>query len=131
MPPSESCASNDQAPTESWTQPKRQAFDVRGVSRFTNVDSSRNNSVTTDYTPSRSHSNSVPGSGPMTNSSTADSTPNVPTPESIRQFDPEKFFEDMSLPGSGIDVTMNMGQGMGDDGVEFFTEMLGVHLNGN
>lgn len=86
--------------------------------------------MTTDYTPSRNSSASVPGSGTITNCSTG-STPNIPTPESIRHFDPEKFFGDISLPGGGIDVTMNMGQEMGDDGVEFFTDMLGVNLNGN
>jgi hypothetical protein len=61
-----------------------------------------------------------------------DHSPNTATPESIRQFDSDKFFGDIHLPGNGVDLGMSMGQGMGDDdGVEFFTEMLGVNLNGN
>lgn len=61
--------------------------------------------------------------------SVSDTTPNTATPESIRQFDPDKFFGDMNLAGTGIDVTMNMGATI--DEAEFFTDMLGVNLNGN
>jgi hypothetical protein len=60
--------------------------------------------------------------------SVSNSTPNTATPESIRQFDPDKYFGDLNLAASGIDVTM-MGTTM--DETEFFTDMLGVNLNGN
>jgi hypothetical protein len=113
---------------EDWTKASHQAFDMRGVNRFSYVDTSRNSSLSlsNDGTPSRNSSTSIPGT---LNSS--ESTPNIPTPESMRQFDPDKFFGDMNLANTGIDVTMNMG-GIGDDGgVEFFTDMLGVNLNGN
>ena len=100
---------------------------MRGVDRFTYVDTSRNNSLSNGGTPSRNSSTSFPGT---VNSS--ENTPNTTTPESMRQFDPDKFFGDMNLSNTGIDATMNMGSGMGDDGeVEFFTDMLGVDLNVN
>jgi hypothetical protein len=35
----------------------------------------------------------------------------------------------LNLAGAGIDVTMNMGTTM--DETEFFTDMLGVNLNGS
>jgi hypothetical protein len=104
---------------------------MRGVNRFTYLDTSRNNSGGADTSPSRQSSSSMTGSASIQPIS-SDSSPNTATPESIRQFDPEKFFGDMNLSGSGIDVTMNMGQGLGDDGgVEFFSDMLGVQFNGN
>jgi hypothetical protein len=110
-----------------FKKPRHQAFDMRGVDRFTYVDTSRNNSLSNGGTPSRNGSTSFPGT---VNSS--ESTPNTATPESMRQFDPDKFFGNMNLSNTGIDVTMNMGSGIGDDGgVEFFTEMLGVDLNVN
>ena len=112
-----------------------QAFDMRGPDRFppdrfTYVDNSRNNNLGKDNNSTGSGSSSNPGSvGVLGNSS--DNTPNTTTPESIRQFDPDKIFGDMNFSTVGIDVTMDMGQGMGDDGgIEYFTEMLGVNLNG-
>jgi len=91
--------------------------------RLSYVDISRNGSLSNDgLTPTRTGSNS----GTM---SVSDNTPITATPESIRQFDPDKFFGDMNLSGSGIDVTMNMSTTMDD--AEFFTDMLGVNLNGN
>jgi hypothetical protein len=60
----------------------------------------------------------------------SEDTPNTSTPESMRQFDPERIFGDMNF-ASGMDMTMNIGQGISDDGVEFFTDMLGVNLNTN
>ena len=62
----------------------------------------------------------------------SDSSPNIATPDSIQPFDAERFFGNMNLGANGMDVNLNLGQGMGDDGtVEFFTEMLGVQLNNN
>jgi hypothetical protein len=102
---------------------------MRGVDRtgqperFSYVDVSRNGSLNNeDTTPSRTGSNA----GSV---SVSDATPNTATPESIRQFDPDKFFGGMNLSAAGIDVTMNMGTAMDD--TEFFTEMLGGNLNGN
>lgn len=108
-----------------WKKKSHQSFDMRGPDRVSYVDTSRHISLSNDGTPSRNSSTSVPGT---LNSS--ESTPNIATPESMRQFDPDKFFGDMNLSNTEIDVTMNMG-GMDDGGVEFFTEMLGVNLNGN
>jgi hypothetical protein len=111
-----------------------QAFDMRGQERFnipdrfSYVDNSRNNSLGQDHSSTRSGSSSNPGSILPNSTGT---TPNTATPESIRQFDPDKIFGDMSFSTSGMDVTMDLGQGMGDDGsIEYFTEMLGVNLNG-
>lgn len=103
------------------------SFDTRGIDRRGQLDRfsgvSRNPSLSNeDTTPTRTGSN--PGSV-----SVSGNTPSTATPESIRQFDPDKFFGDMNLSGTGIDVTMNMGGAM--DETEFFTEMLGVNLNGN
>jgi hypothetical protein len=93
--------------------------------RFTFVDIS---AMSADVTPSR-HSSTTGASVP---SMSMDHSPNTATPESIRQFASDKFFGDIHLPGNSVDLEMSMGQGMGDDdGVEFFTEMLGVNLNGN
>jgi len=91
--------------------------------RFSYADISHNGSISNeDSTPTRTGSNS----GSM---SVTDNTPITATPESIRQFDPDRFFGDMNLSGSGIDVAMNMGTTMDD--AEFFTDMLGVNLTGN
>lgn len=112
---------------DTWAKQSHQAFDMRGVERLTFLDTSRNNSLSNGGTPSRNSTTSFPGT---VNSS--ESTPNTATPESMRQFDPEKFFGDMNLSNTGVDVTMNIGSGVDDDGgVGFFTEMLGVSLNGN
>lgn len=90
---------------------------------FSCVDVSRNGSLSNDdTTPTRSGSN-------PSSVSVSDNTPTTATPESIRHFDPDKFFGDMNLSGAGIDVTMNMGTAMDD--ADFFTDMLGVNLNGN
>jgi len=106
------------------------AFDMRGQERFTFVDQSRNSSLGQENAGSRSGSTSNPGSvGVLPCSS--DNTPITSTPESIRQFDADKIFGDMNFSTAGMDVTMDMGQGLGDDGgIEYFTEMLGVNLNG-
>lgn len=101
-----------------------QPFDMRGVDRITPIDISRNTSL----------SDGLSREGSMTSASihplSSDSSPNnITTPESIRHFDPDKFFGDMNLSASGIDVVMNMGQD--DPSVEFFTEMLAGNLNGN
>lgn len=105
---------------EDWTKASHQAFDMRGVDRFSYIDTSRNSSLSNNGTPSRHSSTSIPGTR-----NSSESTPNTATPESMRQFDPDKFFGDINLTNTGIDVTMNIG-GMGDDGgVEFFTDMLG------
>ena len=113
--------------SDTWAEQSHQAFDMRGVDRLTYVDTSRNSSLSSGGTPSRHSSTSFPGTV-----GSSESTPNIATPDSVRQFDPEKFFGDMNLSNTGIDVTMNMGSMMADDGgVEYFTEMLGVNLNGN
>jgi len=102
----------------------RQPFDMRGVDRAASIDISRNTSL----------SDGLSREGSITSASihplSSDSSPNnIATPESIRHFDPDKFFGDMNLSASGIDVVMNMGQD--DPSVEFFTEMLAGNLNGN
>jgi hypothetical protein len=91
--------------------------------RFSHVDVCRHGSSSNEGSagpPTGSTSGSI---------SVSYSTPNTATPESIRQFDPDKFFGDLNLAGTGIDVTMNMGTTM--DETEFFTDMLGVNLNGS
>lgn len=105
------------------------SFDVRGMDRtgqeerLSYVDISRHRS-------SSNEGSAAPPTGSTSGSmSVSNSTPNTATPESIRQFDPDKFFGDLNLTGTGIDVTMNMGTTM--DETEFFTEMLGVNLNGS
>ena len=101
---------------------------MRGHDRFSHVDISRSGSLTTE-SPSR-HS-SMTGSTSVQPIS-SDSSPNIATPDSIQPFDAERFFGNMNLGANGMDVNLNLGQGMGDDGtVEFFTEMLGVQLNNN
>jgi len=123
--------SNPQIPTASTDNPyhrpcHRSSFDMRAPEqRFTNVETSRNSSLSTD-SPSRNSS--------MANSVQAissDSSPNIATPDSVRQFDADKFFGEMTnLSSNGIEITMSMDQGiqgLNDDG--FFTEMLGVHMN--
>jgi hypothetical protein len=116
--------------------PTTRAFDMRGPERFpsdrfTYVDNSRNNSLGKDNNSTPSGSTSNPGSVGVLPNTSSDNTPNTTTPESIRQFDPDKIFGDMNFSTVGMDVTMDMGQGMGDDGgIEYFTEMLGVNLNG-
>ena len=109
-----------------------QPFDMRGHDRFPSdrfsyIDNSRNNSLGTENSSSRSGSTSNPGSvGVLPNSS--DNTPNTATPENIRTFE---IFGEMNFNAAGLDVTMDMGQGMGDDGsIDYFTEMLGVNLSG-
>jgi hypothetical protein len=105
-------------------------FDMRGHDRFTYVDNSKNTNLGQENAGSRSGSTSNPGSVGVLHSS-SDNTPITTTPESIRQFDADKIFGDMNFVTAGMDVTMDMGQGMGDDGgIEYFTEMLGVNLNG-
>jgi hypothetical protein len=114
-------------------QEQHRSFDMRGLDRRSYVDDSGSNSLNTDgTTPSRHDSSSgVTGSSSIAPMST-ESTPSITSPESVRQFDPDKIFGDINFGTNGIDVTMNMGQGMGDDGgVEFFTEILGVNLNGS
>jgi hypothetical protein len=104
-------------PTPTWKsfpgmENPREPFDMRGtdrsiIDRFTYVDIS-------------------PREGSLTGSSvqpiSSDSTPIDNTPETLQQFDPEKFFGEMNLSSGSIDIVMNMGQ---DDGVEFFSDMLG------
>lgn len=119
--------SNVPARSDTWAEQSYQSFDMSGVDRLTYIDTSRNSSLSNGGTPSRNSSTSFPGTV-----RSSESTPNTATPESMRQFDPDKFFGDMNLSNTGIDVTMNMGSGLGDDGgVGFFTEMLEVNLNGN
>lgn len=125
--------SNPQIPTTSTHNPSSRpqhhsSFDMRAPEqRFSYVDTSRN-SLSTD-SPSRNSSMAT-----SIHALSSESSPNIATPDSIRQFDPEKFFGDMTnLTSNGIDITMGMDQGiqgLNDDG--FFTEMLGVSMhNGN
>jgi hypothetical protein len=110
------------------TQSKFQAFDMRGQSRASSNGTSRNGSLSTE-SPSR-HS-SMTGTASVQPLS-SDSSPNIATPDSIQPFDPEKFFGNMSMGTNGMDVNLNLAQGMSDDGtVEFFTDMLGVQLSNN
>jgi len=117
---------NPQMSNNDWMSTPHVPFDVRGVDRLSYM-SSRSNSLNAT-TPTGQSTSSATGSASI-QALSSDSSPNTETPDAIRQFDPDKFFGDMNLSGTGIDVSMNLGQGMGDDGVEFFTEMLGVHLN--
>ena len=123
--------SNPQIPATPIDKPYQRpqhhsSFDMRAPEqRFTYVDTSRNSSLSTE-SPSRNSS--------MTNSVQAissENSPNIATPDSIRQFDADKFFVEMTnLSGNGIDITMSMDQGMqglNDDG--FFTDMLGANMN--
>jgi hypothetical protein len=111
------------AELNNWETRTHRAFDMRGTDRFSYVDTSRNNSLSNDFSPSRNSSTSVPRT---LNSS--ESTPNTATPDSMRQFDPDKYFGNMNLSNTGMDVAMGLSD---DGGVEFFTEMLGVNLNGS
>jgi hypothetical protein len=112
---------------ETWgySTSSHQPFDIRGVDRFVSLDgsTSRNNSL--GETSSREGSMTGASIHPLS----SDSSPNTATPESIRQFDPDKFFRDINLPSGSIDIVMNMGQE--DPSVEFFTEMLAGNMNGN
>lgn len=110
--------------TSTWgysTTP-HQPFDMRGMDRINPLDTSGNSSF--DFS-SREGSLTSASIQPIS----SDSSPDMTTPESIRQFDPDKFFGDINLTTGGIDVVMNMGQD--DPSVEFFTEMLAGNMNGN
>jgi hypothetical protein len=121
--------------TQPWTMNNTSggSFDMRQPEqRFTYVDITTGATVS-GSTPSQ-HGSATSGSVPAMS---MESSPNIATPESIQQnmqsmrFDPDKFF-DMAMHGNGVDVGISIGQGMNDDdGVEFFTDMLGVNLNGN
>lgn len=124
--------SNPQVPSTSPTdnpyhRPQHSSsFDMRAPEqRVTYVDASRHSSLSTD-SPSQNSSMAT-----SIQALSSDSSPNIATPDSIRQFDPDKFFGDMTnLGGNSIDITMSMDQGMqglNDDG--FFTDMLGVNMN--
>ena len=124
--------SNPQVPSTSPTdnpyhRPRHNSsFDMRAPEqRLAYVNAPKQSSLSTD---SPSHNGSIATSIQALSS---DSSPNIATPESIRQFDPDRFFGDMTnLGGNGIDMTMNMDPGMqelNDDG--FFTDMLGVSMN--
>jgi hypothetical protein len=119
--------SGPQLPAAPNTDPNQRSipFDVHpsDQARFTYVDTARNSSLSNDTTPQSRHSST--SIQPLSSVS----SPNIATPESIRNFDPQKFFEGMAM--DGVTGGMNMSGDMGDDGgVEFFTEMLGV-LNNN
>lgn len=124
--------SNPQVPSTSPTnnpypRPKRHtSFDMRAPEqRLAYINSSRHSSLSTD-SPSQNSSMAT-----SIQALSSDSSPTIATPESVRQFDSDKYFGDMTnLGGNGIDITMNMDHGiqdMNDDG--FFTDMLGVNLN--
>lgn len=113
------------------TNTVRPPFDMRGVNgvgmdRFYYLDCRTSSSLTNDTSPSLTSVSTVAGGSVHPISS--ESTPNTASPENLRQFDPDKFFGDMTTL-NGMDVSMNIGQDVSDGGVEFFTEMLGVQLN--
>jgi hypothetical protein len=120
--PPDAQATNVQPPA--WTSPlegPHQAFDMRGIDRRFEFATASGLS-----TESPSRQSSLTGRSASIHPISSDNSPNTASPESMRQFDPDKFFE-MNLSNNTMDVTMNMDQ---DDTVEFFTEMLGVNLNG-
>jgi len=127
-PPSTEVPMNTTMPSSSnwgYSTADHQAFDMRGVERIVAVAGSRNSSLG-DISSSREGSLTGASIHPISSDSSPDTTT---PPASIRDFDPDKFFGDMNLSASGIDVVMNMGQD--DASVEFFTEMLAGNLNGN
>jgi hypothetical protein len=124
-------------PSQQGTQRgEHRPFDMHGIhrpstDRFTSFDTSRNNSIGIDTSPSRQSVSSMTGSTSIQPVS-SDSSPNIATPESLRQFDPDNILGNLNMTSNGIDATVNVREGLSDEGgAGFFTEMLGVQFNGH